>query len=86
MAVQTYREKRQTRRRITRIAGEAFPSQHPAEPARLIALGTLASLVPERTQRPALSVLVAGRYEVHVGSDFQPATLARLVRTLEQLA
>lgn len=57
-----------------------------AEPAKLVSLGTVSSLVSHLAPGPQLSVVVAGRYEVRVGTAFEPTTLARVVRTLEQLA
>ncbi len=56
------------------------------EPARLISLGTIASLVPEMPFFFYVSVMFECFFVVVVGSGFQPTTLARLVRTLEQLA
>ena len=87
MAVTTYRDKRRARKHSSRQNG---PPRPPAcEPAQLVSLGTVASLVPGGlacAQGPELSVRVAGRYEIKVGPGFQPHVLARLVRTLEQLA
>jgi len=86
MAAKTYREKRHFRKHATRLTGTSRP---PVETARLIPLGTVASLAPEGiacSQGPELLVRVAGRYEIQIGPGFQPQVLARLVRTLEQLA
>ena len=86
MAATTYREKRRFRKHTTRVTGT---SRSPVEPARLIPLGTIASLVAEDipySQGSELLVRIAGRYEIQVGPGFQPQVLARLVRTLEQLA
>ncbi len=86
MAARSYREKRQCRKRSGRTSTTHTAEQRSIEPVQLVSLGTVASLVPELDRGPELSVLVAGRYEVHVGNGFQAAALARLVHTLEQLA
>ncbi len=86
MAATTYREKRHVRKRATRRTGAPRP---PGEPARLVRLGTVASLVSGGLcgcQPSELCVRIAGRYEIQVGPGFEPHVLARLVRTLEQLA
>ena len=86
MAATTYREKRRARKHTSRLTG---PPRPPSEPTRLVWLGSVASLVPPAmacNQDPELSVRVAGRYQIQVGPGFQPHVLARLVRTLEQLA
>jgi hypothetical protein len=86
MAAMPYREKRRFRKHTSRLTGTPRP---PVESTRLVPLGTVASL--GLWSMPCsggleLSVRVAGRYEIQVGPGFQPHVLARLVRTLEQLA
>ena len=86
MAATAYREKRRFRKHTSRLTGTPRPA---VEPARLVPLGTVASLglgCMACSRGPELSVWVAGRYEIQVGPGFQPHVLARLVRTLEQLA
>lgn len=95
MAVTRYGKKRRARRAAGRgrrrglrrwaapVAPDAGPPAKTGGTPRFVAVGTVAKLTS--TARPALTVWVNGRFEVRVGADFEAATLARLVRTLEQV-
>ncbi len=82
----SYRVKRQRRRQLARGTSVAAV---PEGRARLIPVGTVASLglaMGQSAPGAHLSVWIGGRYEARVGPGFEEATLARLVRTLERLA
>jgi hypothetical protein len=90
MAARRYAEKRRSRRATVgrrRAVGVQVSPVAPAavgEAARFVAVGTVASVSVPGCPAP-LSFVVGGRYEVRVGAGFDGATLARLVRALEQL-
>lgn len=88
MAATSYREKRRTRKADGNGLGYRYTPAHSHLPhlPRLVLVGTVGGLLPLASSSPSLSVLVAGRYEVRVGSGFDAPTLTQLVRTLEQLA
>ena len=85
-----YREKMRSRRADTRTAARQglvglSPSESgSAAPPKLVEVGRWSG-GRECTPGSSLTVVVGDRFEVRVGSGFEPATLVRLVRALEQV-
>ena len=85
-----YREKRRSRRADTRTAArQGLIGLNPSEsrfssPPRLVEVGRWSGGIVG-TPGASLAVVVGDRFEVRVGRGFEPATLVRLVRALEQV-
>ena len=85
-----YREKRRSRRADTRTAArQGLVELNPLEsrsgaPPKLVKVGRWSG-GSEHAAGSSLTVMVGDRFEVRVGSGFEPATLVRLVRALEQV-
>jgi len=85
-----YREKRRSRRADTRTAvRQGLVGVNPSEsravaPPKLVEVGRWSG-GREQAPRSSLTVVVGDRFEVRVGSGFEPATLVCLVRALKQV-